>query len=116
MPIEFSKYPIENAMLREVALTGFFKHPTIQKLHFSSNPLSIEVVNIILKWLPEIYKEHVGSGEHLIRALVFTETDFDPTTIINLFENSDYNYGLKWTMAHVLSISRIYFFSELDGC
>ena len=102
-----SASPVENAMLSEIAKLGLFKRPTINKLHYSTKPLPLNVVNIILKWLPRIYEEHVGSGEHLIRALVLTEEDFDPKVIIDLFENTDYNSSLKWTMAYVLSISRV---------
>lgn len=102
-----AKYPNEKAMLNEISSLGFLKHATIDKLHYSKRPLPPDVVNVILKWLPKIYEEHIGSGEHLIRALVFTETDFDPQTIIKLFEDSDYNSSLKWTMAYVLSISRV---------
>lgn len=102
-----SRSPNEIAMLKEITPLGFMKNPTIQKLHFSKKPLPPDVVNVILKWLPRIYEEHIGSGEHLIRALVFTESEFEPKVIIDLFENSNYNSSLKWTMAHVLSISRV---------
>lgn len=70
--------------------------------------LPAKVVEIILKWLPKIYQEHIGSGEQLTRSLISAQEPFDPSVLINLFENSNYNKQLKWTMAYVLAISKTY--------
>jgi hypothetical protein len=55
-----------------------------------------------------MYKDHLGSGEHLVRALISAQEPFDPAVLIDLFENSNYNEAIKWTLAYVLSISKTY--------
>jgi hypothetical protein len=96
----------ESKMLDEIETLGYTR-PSIDLLHKTSTPLPPDVVSVILKWLPKIYKDHIGSAEHLIRALITTEEPFNPSVIIDLFENSDYNSTLKWTMAYVISISKV---------
>ncbi len=94
-------------MLDEIEQLGYVR-PTIDMLHKSSTKLSSEVVEIILKWLPAVYDNRIGSGEHLIRALITTKEPFNPSVIIDLFDNSNLNDSLKWTMAYVLSIANIF--------
>jgi len=101
----------EKNMLDEIETLGYTR-PSIDLLHKTSTPLPPDVVSVILKWLPKIYKDHIGSAEHLIRALITTEEPFNPSVIIDLFENSDYNSTLKWTMAYVVSISKVNDISE----
>lgn len=80
----------------------------INHLFHQTKPLPIEASNIILKWLPDIYKEHIGAGECLVRALISAGEPFDPSVLIDLFENSDLNDTLKCTIGYVLSISNTY--------
>jgi hypothetical protein len=96
--------PNEQLMIEELNTLGFH-HSNINEIHQEEavQPLMVEV---ILKWLPAIYHDHVGSGEHLIRALISAVEPFDPTIIIQLFETSSYNSSIKWTMAYVLAISK----------
>lgn len=81
-----------------------FTFRTINELH-NSNQLSASVVDSILKWLPAIYQEHPGGGEHLVRALISTSSSYDPTILIELYEMSGLNDTLKNTIAYVLAVS-----------
>ena len=77
----------------------------INHLYKQDNYLPIGAINIILRWLPEIYKEHLGSGECLVRSLICQSDQYNPAVLINLFENSELNETLKNTIGHVLSFS-----------
>lgn len=101
-----SEGPCVKKMLDEIAALGY-ERPTIDLLHHTSTPLSTSVVEIIIKWLPSIYREHIGSGEHLVRALINTQDHFNPELLKDLYENSALNEGLKQTIAHVISISKV---------
>lgn len=103
--------PNKSKMLDEIEKLGYPK-TSINKLHYSEVPLPKDIVEIILKWLPKIYEEHIGSGEHLVRALIFTKEQFEPKVLIYLFEKSNLNETLKQTLAHVLSISNVGDISE----
>ena len=96
--------PNERIMIDELRSKGF-SHADISEIHKEDHVQPL-MADVILKWLPGIYKDHIGSGEHLIRALITTEKPFDPSAIIDLFENSEYNSTLKCTMAYVLAISK----------
>ncbi len=98
--------PCVKKMLDEIAALGY-ERPTIDLLHHTITPLSVPVVEIIIRSLPCVYHEHIGSGEHLVRALINTQEDFNPEVLIDLYENSVLNEGLKQTIAHVISISKV---------
>ena len=97
--------PCIKKLLDEIAALGY-ERPTIDLLHHTSTPLPGSVVEIIIKLLPCIYQEHIGSGEHLVRALINTHDHFNPEVLIDLYEKSVLNEGLKQSIAHVISISK----------
>lgn len=82
-----------------------FQFRDINHLYKQNDYLPIGAINIILKWLPEIYKENIGSGECLVRSLICRSDKYNPATLIDLFENSELNETLKSTIGYVLSIS-----------
>lgn len=96
---------VESNFVRELNSKGY-KYSGINHLFKQDEPLPLEVVNIILKWLPEVYKEHLGSGECLVRSLISSGEPFDPSVLIDLFENSDLNETNKCSIAFVISISK----------
>ena len=64
------------------------------------------VVETILKWLPELYAEHFGTADILVRALISAKEPFDPTLLIDLFENSDLNFYLKTAIGLALAYGK----------
>ncbi|MBO9563696.1 MAG: hypothetical protein J7621_13020 [Niastella sp.] len=70
---------------------------------YSQDILDSHTVEIILKWLPLIYQESLGSGELLVRSLFSAKTPFNPTVLIDLFINSSYNQTIKSTIGLVLA-------------
>lgn len=75
---------------------------------FKQEKVPLNAVNIILKWLPDIYAEHLGAGDQLVRSLISAEEPFDPSILIELFENGDYNFSIKGGIAIVLSSALTY--------
>jgi hypothetical protein len=82
-----------------------FQFRDINHLYKQNDYLPLGAINVILRWLPDIYKEHIGSGECLVRSLICKSDKYNPTVLIDLFENSDLNETLKSTIGYVLSIS-----------
>jgi hypothetical protein len=95
---------VEKQLFDELKRAGY-KFSGINHLYKQQGFLSLEACNIILKWLPEIYKERIGSGECLVRSLICPSDTYNPEVLIDLFENSDLNETLKSTIGYVLSIS-----------
>lgn len=91
---------MERIMLKELEEAGY-KYRDIHEI-FKQKKIASEVVQIILKWLPDIYAEHLGSGDQLVRSLISAEEPFDPTRLLDLFETGDYNFAIKSGIAIVL--------------
>jgi hypothetical protein len=83
----------EREMLKELEIAGFKYYDS--NYIFKKNELQPEEVAIILKWLPDIYKEHVGTGDILVRSLISAKEPFDPAIIIDLFNRDDFNFSIK---------------------
>ncbi len=96
---------IEAKLIRELKSIGH-NYKGIDDIFKHTLPL--EVVQVILKWLPQIYEEHLGSGEVLVRSLISAEEPFDPYPLIDIFENSQHNKVIKCTIGYVLAISKTY--------
>jgi hypothetical protein len=96
---------IEAKLIRELKSTG---HNYKGIADIFKHTLPAKVVEVILKWLPEIYEEHLGSGEMLVRSLISAEEPFDPCPLIDIFENSHHNKVIKCTIGYVLAISKTY--------
>lgn len=95
---------IERQFISELNEAGF-QFRDIDHLYQQQEYLPIGAINIILKWLPDIYKEHIGAGECLVRSLICKSDPYHPAVLIDLFENSTLNETLKCTIGYVLSIS-----------
>jgi hypothetical protein len=95
---------IQRQLISDLNNAGF-QFRDINHLFNQNDYLPIDAINIILKWLPEIYMEHIGSGECLVRSLICKSDKYDPAILIDLFENSQLNETLKSTIGYVLSIS-----------
>lgn len=91
-------------MLKELEEAGH-KYRDIDEI-FKQRKISLHAVKVILKWLPDIYVEHLGSGDQLVRSLISAEEPFDPAILIDLFETSDYNFSIKGGIAIVLSYAK----------
>jgi hypothetical protein len=94
----------EKQLIADLKKAGF-NFRDIDHLFRQKRHLPITAVNIILKWLPDVYNKHLGSGDCLVRSLIAKTDQYDPGILIDLFENSNYNESIKWTIAYVLSIT-----------
>jgi len=92
--------------LAELQELGYY-YPDINTIYKQKNLASYEV-EIILKWIPNIYIEHLGSGDQLVRSLISTEEPFNPEPLIKFFEKNIYNSSVMWGVAHVLAVSNTY--------
>lgn len=91
----------EKKMLQELKEFGY-KYRNSNSI-FRSKNIEVEEANIILKYLPLIYKESLGCGEILVRSLLSVAHEFDPKILIDLYSNSELNPTIKWTIAYVIS-------------
>lgn len=97
-------------MLKELAAAGC-KYSDIDHI-FKQKEIGSEAVDIILKWLPRIYKEHFGSGDHLVRSLLSAKEAYDPSVLIELFEWEFLNHVVRWSIGFVLAKSKTFDISE----
>ena len=95
---------VEKLLFAELS-SGGFKFRGINHLYKQQKFLPLEACNIILKWLPEIYKEQIGAGDCLVRSLICPSDTFNPAILIDLFEHGDLNDTLKQSIGYVLSIA-----------
>src|SRR6266700_1130687 len=98
------------SLINELKKAGF-KYIDINDL-FKQKELPKEAVDIILKWFPEVYKDHLGSGDHLVRSLISAKDPFDPAALISFFESNIYNHTVMWGIAHVLATANTIDISE----
>ena len=73
----------EKGLIKELKNNGF-SYKDVDKIYAKQSLEPVEV-EIILKWLPELYKEHVGTGDSAVRSLMAAKRAFDPSLLINLF-------------------------------
>lgn len=88
-------------LLEKLRILGY-TYPDVQTI-FKAKILPSEVVAIILDSLEDIYKQHLGSGDQLVRSLISAEEPFDPTELIRLYEKGNYNDSVKDGIGIVLS-------------
>lgn len=97
-------------MLKELETAGFKYYDA--NYIFKKKELQPEEVTIILKWLPDIYKEHIGTGDILARSLISAKEPFDPAVIINLFDSDFINSSMKSGPGAVLAYAPTFDISE----
>ncbi len=86
---------IVDLLLGELEKNGF-SYDDIDDLDNHIDFYSPIVVEIILRWLPHVYDEHLGSGICVARSLINgTMQAYDPAILIDLFENSNHNASIK---------------------
>ena len=93
----------EYQLIKELKQAGYI-YRDINHI-FKQDELPIKAVDIILKWVRQMYNEHLGTGDHLVRSLISANEPFDPTVLIDIFENSDYNFSVKSGIAYTLSFA-----------
>lgn len=94
----------ESPLLKELSQTGHF-YGNIDEI-FKQDILQPEEVKIILKWLPAAYAEDLAAGDTLTRSLMSAKEPFDPSLLIDIYENSDMNYALKSGISLTLACAR----------
>ncbi len=100
-------YEIEKLLITELNEEGF-DYPGIDYLATKKILLPKTAVQIILKWLPLMYEEHLGAGNGLVRSLISADEPFDPLLLINLFQVSEYNDSIKFGIAYTLAMAKTF--------
>lgn len=93
-----SKY--KGIIIKELKSKGFVYQDANEI--FKQKKLEPTEVNIILKWLPNVYTENYGTADILVRSLISAVEPFDPFTLMDLFDNWPLNFSLKSGIAVVL--------------
>jgi hypothetical protein len=91
-------------LLEELEAKGYC-FQNVVALQDQNDPLPLEAIRTILKWLPHVYDEHLGTGDCLLRSLYSAGEQYDPSVLIDLFENSDHNETVKSCIGRVLSLT-----------
>jgi hypothetical protein len=96
---------IEAPFIEDLHNNGF------AEIEFASDLLNLKKVNpklvgLILKWLPKIENTY-DSQEMLVRGLVMADEPFDDTILLDLFDNKNSSFNLKWVIANTIASTRI---------
>jgi hypothetical protein len=97
----------EKLLIDELQENGL-NYPDINFLLNTKHELPPEAVKIILKWLPLIYDESVGLGDGLVRSLISAQEEFDPTLLIQLYEEREYNNSIKFGICYTLALAKTF--------
>jgi HEAT repeat protein len=76
---------------------------SLDRLAHEYAPLSADIVEVLLKWLPAVTDRHVK--ESLVRALGATAKRFDGKPLIEAFESTQ-SEGLRWAIANTIAEAR----------
>ncbi|UYQ95589.1 hypothetical protein MKQ68_10800 [Chitinophaga horti] len=100
----------EGQLISELSTMGF-SYDGIDDI-YKQKSLPHDVVRAILRSFKNVYQEHLGSGDHLLRSLISADEPFDPTIIIDFFEENTYNMSVMWGVAYVLAMAKTYDIGE----
>lgn len=95
----------ERELIKALKEQGF-KYKGIDNIFSSKKYLEPVEVDLILKFLPKIYKEELGAGAHLVHVLKGSREAFDPSPLIKLYEESDLNSVVKSSIGFVIVLSK----------
>ncbi len=94
----------ENKLIQELNKKGY-EYKDCMDI-YRQDDIEPEVIDTILKWLPEVYPEHYGTADILVRSLIGAKEPFNASVLIKLFDESNLNTTLKGSIATVLAYSR----------
>lgn len=95
----------EKELIEELAKQGY-KYKDIQQIFSGRKSLEPIEVDLILKWLPQIYEEQLGAGVILAQSLRLAKEPFDPSLLIELFEKSNLNSSVKSGIGYAIILSK----------
>ena len=90
----------EAPILRDIKNAGF-KLSSLYELHHMIPKK--EIVELLVKWLPNINNERVLDA--IVRALAASKTPFSGTVLSNVFEETT-SQSLRWTVANTIAEAR----------
>jgi hypothetical protein len=94
---------IRNGLINDLRRLGY-EYKDLEEI-YKSKSLDSGVVLTIIKWLPDLYQGHIGTGDYMVRSLIGASEPFDPSPLIILFEGNGLNRSLKWSIAYVIAIA-----------
>ena len=94
----------EKELIGELKKQGY-KYKGIDQI-FKTKSLDPIEVNLILKWLPKIGKEHLGAGVILAQSLKSAKECFDPSILLKLFEESDLVPEVKSSIGFAIILAK----------
>ena len=78
-------------------------NPVTSHAALQNVPLSVTVVDVLLKWLRQTEQEEVQTA--IVRSLTACGVEFDGAILVELFENTS-SESLRWTIANTIAEAR----------
>ena len=97
---------IEHEGLNEWRSKGYPEVETLSDIMNLKKRLTGEQVNFLLKWIPKI-DNTVGSRESLVRALILADKPFDGQVLMELFDDPDSSFYLKWAIGNTIASAKV---------
>jgi hypothetical protein len=85
---------------------GFYKIESAGDIMQFKRKLSNEEVEFVLKWVPKISNEF-GSQETLVRALILAAKPFDGQALMDLFDDPESSFNLKWAIGNTIDSTKV---------
>lgn len=85
---------------------GFSKIEFTGDLMQLKRKLNNEEVEFVLEWLPKISDE-IGSQETLVRALISAAKPFDGRVLMELFDDPESSFYLKWAIGNTIASAKV---------
>lgn len=97
---------IEHEFIAAWQSRGWAKIEFARDLMKCKRKLSSEEVEFVLEWLPKISNER-GSQEALVRALVLAAKPFDGRVLMELFDDPESSFQLKWAIGNTIDSTKV---------
>lgn len=97
---------LEHEFMAEWQSHGFSKIESSGDIMHFKRKLSSEEVEFVLKWLPKISNE-IGSQETLVRALILAAKPFDGQGLMDLFDDPESSFHLKWAIGNTIASTKV---------
>ena len=83
----------------------------LNSIHIQKS-ISLDIVNLILEFIPKLFEEHIGTGIVACLCLNKSKNTFDASVLMKLFENENFNAGAKSSIGFIIADAKTHDISK----
>lgn len=96
---------IETPFINDLHAEGFAEIESASDL-LKLKKINVKLTKLILRWIPKVDNKF-NSKEMLVRSLANAEKPFDGTFLIQLFDDANTSFNLKWVIGNTIASAQI---------